>query len=196
MYNIKYKILDDDHKLASHYYNKRTNAKKENINFNLSIDEYCELVSKANLKSSNLGFSGDNFVLARYNDIGDYSFDNCRFITQAENAKEKKISQVARNSSKQNAIKLNNYLKNIPGDIKSMAIKRGIQKSTYCQNRAKLKEIHLLEKESKKDKRYCKEHNSQYNTFWITDGNINMKWKSAKGELPKNFYKGRVLNNK
>lgn len=36
-------------------------------------------------------------------------------------------------------------------------------------------------------------NNSQYGTFWITDGCINKKWRQDKGELPDGFYKGRVI---
>ena len=40
----------------------------------------------------------------------------------------------------------------------------------------------------------CKgKSNSQYGTFWITDGCINKKWRQDKGEIPDGFYKGRVV---
>ena len=35
-------------------------------------------------------------------------------------------------------------------------------------------------------------NNSQYGSFWITDGCVNKKWKQDKGDLPVGFYKGRV----
>lgn len=47
------------------------------------------LVREANLKSSDLGFSGNGYVLARFNDEGDYVYGNCRFITQKENSEER-----------------------------------------------------------------------------------------------------------
>lgn len=37
------------------------------------------------------------------------------------------------------------------------------------------------------------EHNSQYGTFWITDGISNMKWHPSKGTMPPGFRKGRVV---
>ena len=81
--------LDDDGKLLQRWRNKCVNAKADGLKCNLTFDEYCKLVKDAGLKSSQLGFSGDGFVLARYNDIGNYEVGNCRFITQQENSDEK-----------------------------------------------------------------------------------------------------------
>lgn len=57
-------MVDDDGKLKRRWINKRVNAEKESIPFNLTYDEYVQLVESAGLKSSNLGFTGDNYVLA------------------------------------------------------------------------------------------------------------------------------------
>ena len=38
-------------------------------------------------------------------------------------------------------------------------------------------------------------NNSQYGTFWITDGVINKKWKLDYGDIPSGFQKGRVMKN-
>ena len=81
--------VDDDGKIQQRYCNKRVNADKEGIGFELSFEEYCTLVKEAGLKSSQLGFTGDKYVLARYNDTGPYKYGNCRFITQQENYNEK-----------------------------------------------------------------------------------------------------------
>lgn len=35
--------------------------------------------------------------------------------------------------------------------------------------------------------------NSQFGTFWITNGVINKKWADKLGAIPENFYKGRVM---
>lgn len=82
-------IVNDDGKLKQRYINKRTNAKQENIEFNLTYEQFIQLVVDADLKSSQLGFTGENYVLARYNDCGGYTLGNCRFITQKENSDEK-----------------------------------------------------------------------------------------------------------
>ena len=81
--------VDDDGKIQQRYCNKRVNAAKEGIDFELSFEEYCTLVKEAGLKSSQLGFTGDNYALARYNDTGPHKYGNCRFITQKENYAEK-----------------------------------------------------------------------------------------------------------
>ena len=86
----KYQInVDDDGKMYQRYLNKKINANHEGIDFNLTFQEFCLLCSESNLKSSNLGYTGDGFVLARYNDEGDYSYGNCRFITHTENIQER-----------------------------------------------------------------------------------------------------------
>lgn len=81
--------VDDDGKLKQRYYNKQVNARAENIDFELTFYEYCLLVWEAGLVSSQLGFTGENYVLGRYNDCGPYAYGNCRFITQKENSDEK-----------------------------------------------------------------------------------------------------------
>ena len=84
-------MIDDDGKLKQRWLNKSVNSLKEGVVFNLSFEEFCDLVKSANLVSSELGFSGGKkFVLARYGDTGGYVYGNCRFITQSENAFEKK----------------------------------------------------------------------------------------------------------
>lgn len=82
--------MNDDCKLKTRWVNKRVNAAKEGIDFDLTYDEFIELVSEAHLKSSQLGFTGENYVLARYNDQGAYTRGNCRFITQKENMAEQR----------------------------------------------------------------------------------------------------------
>ena len=36
--------------------------------------------------------------------------------------------------------------------------------------------------------------NSQYGTFWITNGLENKKWRNSYGDIPEGFRKGRILN--
>lgn len=82
--------LDDDRKLYTKFGNKEINATKEGIEFILTYNEFCLLVSEANLISSDLGFTGKNYDLARYGDTGPYRIDNCRFISHLENMREKR----------------------------------------------------------------------------------------------------------
>ena len=78
--------LNDDGKLKRRFINKRVNAKKENVEFNLTYEQYMELVKNAGLKSSQLGFTGEGYVLGRDNDTGPYEPGNCKFMTQKENS--------------------------------------------------------------------------------------------------------------
>jgi hypothetical protein len=85
------------------YQNKKINAKKENIIFDLSFDDFVELADKANISSANMNIRG--FHLSRYNDTGAYKIGNCRFITCEQNYKEKKISDKSRAASRNNVKK-------------------------------------------------------------------------------------------
>lgn len=187
---LNFENLDDDGKLYRKYYNKKINALKENIGFYLTFDEYKQLMIESGFKSSDLGFTGNNIVLARYEDNGDYTIDNCRFITQFENIQEKKITEKSRIASANNMIKLNKARK---GKKMSPEQLKKYHESDYYKKRQEQKRIHEKEKNEKKNPSYTKEHNSQYNTFWITNGINNKKWKEEFGELPENYYRGRTI---
>lgn len=92
--------LDDDGKLYRRYNNKKFNALKESIQCKLTFEEYCTLLQKAGLKSSDIGIK--KYHLARFSDAGDYEIDNCRFIFYKENYREKKISDKSRLASRLN----------------------------------------------------------------------------------------------
>ena len=167
-------LLDDDNKLYSKWLNKRNNSKKEKIPFSLTYYDFCKLVQDANLKSSDLGFSGNGYVLARYGDMGGYEYSNCRFISQLENVRERKVSENARDSARRNIQKFNK------------------NRSDYDY------EQHKKHTKHKKDliiKRLnsCGSKNSQFGTFWITDGVVNKKWKESNGDIPSGFTRGRKL---
>lgn len=187
---LNFENLDDDGKLYRKYYNKKINALKENIGFYLTFDEYKQLMIESGFKSSDLGFTGNNIVLARYGDNGDYTIDNCRFITQFENIQEKKITEKSRIASANNMTKLNKARK---GKKMSPEQLKKYHESDYYKRRQEQKRISEKEKNEKKNPSYTKEHNSQYNTFWITNGVNNKKWKEEFGELPENYYKGRTI---
>ena len=36
--------------------------------------------------------------------------------------------------------------------------------------------------------------NSQYGTYWITNGYTSMKWSNSRGEIPDGYYRGRKMN--
>lgn len=197
-YSLLESELDDDGKLYSKWLNKRNNAKKEGILCLLTFDEYCHLIKEANLKSSDLGFSGNNYVLARYNDLGDYTYSNCRFITQIDNAKEKIITDKSRTSSSNNIQKFNHnrndyYTKN-PDKLIELKnkISEGVRNSEYYKQLELKRQLLDLNKNPS----YSGERNSQFGSYWITDGISNKKWKDIKGVIPDGFYRGRTLLKK
>jgi hypothetical protein len=131
-------LIDDDGLLYRKYNKKKLNSP---IPFNLTFHELTNLLEAAGLKSSDWGFNkgnGNNYVLARFNDIGDYSIGNCRFITQELNDKEKREH------------------------FSISAAQSGTR-------------------------------NSQYGTFWITNGITGKKWSNDKGEIPFGYTKGRTM---
>lgn len=187
---LNFENLNDDGKLYQKYCNKKINASKENIGFYLTFDEYKQLMIEGGFKSSDLGFTGNNIVLARYEDSGDYTIDNCRFITQFENIQEKKITEKSRIASANNMIEFNKTRKGKKMNPEQL---KKYHESDYYKKRQEQKRIYEKEKDEKKNPSYTKEHNSQYNTFWITNGVNNKKWKEEFGELPENYYKGRTI---
>lgn len=93
-------------KWKNKYKCKKYNAKDLGITFTLSLQEYLELASKANLISpEQIGRTNSSYQLARYKDLGGYTKDNCRFITQLDNIKERNehfnISEVAKIKSRE-----------------------------------------------------------------------------------------------
>lgn len=182
------KCVDDDGKLYHKYLNKCNNAKKEGIKCSLSFEQYCNLLKEAGIVSSQLGFSGEGYVLARLNDSGDYTLGNCRFITQLENAKERKVSDKSREASRQNAIKMNS---DRPKDIGDR-IRRGMDNSPFYIEKRRQATIKAQERDALKNPSYKGEKNSQYGTYWITDGTTNKKWSDKNGPIPDGFRRGRV----
>lgn len=55
----------------------------------LSVDECLELLEDAGITIYDVGQKKGMYQLARYGDTGDYSKDNCRFITVQENINER-----------------------------------------------------------------------------------------------------------
>ncbi len=86
------------------YSNKRVNARKENIGFFLSFNDYCQLMREANITHKDIG--NIEFHLARYRDKGGYVLGNCRFIPYKENVAERIPSEVSRKASSRNITKV------------------------------------------------------------------------------------------
>lgn len=186
MHNWKH--LDDDGKLKQRYYNKRVNARKEGFECKLSFDEYCSLVEAAGLKSSDLGYSGKKYVLARFGDHGDYVLGNCRFILQSENAAERKISDKAREASRHNVVSMQCF----SSKERSQFVRASAKWQASCARRRATKVLRQAEKQACKDPRYSGEHNSSFGSHWITNGISNTKWRPADGPIPDWYRLGRM----
>ena len=93
-----------DRALYCKYRNKKVNARKEYIEFNLTLEEYASLLEEAGITLEDVGNTG--YHLARYNDEGPYEVGNCRFIHYLENLNEKQISEKSRNSSRDKILKI------------------------------------------------------------------------------------------
>ena len=187
MYNNN-KDLDDNGKLNRKYNNKRSNAKKEGIPFELSFDEYCQLVRDAGLKSSDLGLTGNNYELARYNDTGPYAVGNCRFITHKENIAEQKRSEKQSAASRNNIIK---YRNSSTHEERVANLKKSEKLKNYQAKRAADAKINSELKDLNKHPSYKGKLNSQFGSYWITNGIINKKWRDESGPIPDGFGKGR-----
>ena len=181
-------LVDDDNKLYSKWLNKRNNAKQEGLTCELTYEEFCILAHKAGIKSSQIGFHSDaKYVLSRFNDIGNYTIDNCRFITQRQNWEEKHKSDAERTNWHQAELKISK-------EELGARISTGLKNSTKFQESVKNRKsknalINL-------DQRYTKEHNSQFGTFWITNGVQNMKWHDTRGVIPTGFQRGRTVSKR
>lgn len=187
--------INDDGKLYNKYRYKCTNARKAKVRCLLSYKDYCDLVRKAGIVSSQIGYkSKDKYVLGRYNDIGDYTKESCRFITQLQNVRERKLSE---ETLKSFSDKLYNYRKNRSKEQLLIDMKK-VQESRH-RNAIKRQKIRREEFLKTANMNYVGEKNSQYNTCWITDGYNNRKIK--KNDLlfynEKGWVKGRTtLKNK
>lgn len=181
--------------LKNKFYCKRANARKEGIDFSLSLDQFRYLVEQANLLPSQLGYSGDMYVLARYNDDGAYELGNCRFITQKENMAERGFSEAARAASQMNCIKMNQMILNNPQKKEERRQKFiiALRESESYKKRLIEKERKRIERDAKKDPRYSGSKNSMYGAYWITDNEHNIFWRDEKGPLPPNYHRGRVM---
>ena len=54
----------------------------------LSVDDMVHLLDEAGITIDDVGQESGKYVLGRWNDVGDYTVDNCRFITKSENSQE------------------------------------------------------------------------------------------------------------
>lgn len=180
-------VMIDLRKAKIKFYNKKTHAKQLGIDFLLTFEEYVLLLEQAGITEQNVGQSINHYHLARYNDSGAYKIDNCRFITQPENMKERKPSKKSRESSRQKLLALRNSPdKQIHDQIR----RNGLEK--YWDK------LRIVAEEKRKllHPSYIGSKNSQFGTCWITNGVINKKiHKSDLEEWIRNgYHQGRKLS--
>lgn len=65
-------------------------AKKRQPFSTITFLQYVDLVKNSGLRPDNIGLKKGQYHLARYNDTGSYDLNNCRFIPQEQNQKERK----------------------------------------------------------------------------------------------------------
>ncbi len=184
-------MLDDDGKLKQRFYNKQVNARKEGLEFKLTLQQFKKLLRSAGITSSQCGIRG--YHLARNNDSGPYAVGNCAFVWYKENLLAKKSTNKSRRASQQNIQKAISSNKTTSRASISYRISKGIKESP------KVKEIRSKQKaarnkqESQKHPSYKGKNNSQYGTYWITNGKVSKKWSDRLGRLPRGFHLGRVV---
>lgn len=164
--------LDDDGELYRKFRKKRAAAKHQGIGFELTYAEWCVLVAEASIKSSDLGLNGNLYALARYGDSGPYRVGNCRFVTYSENNTEKVFTDKAREALRKEALRASRI------GVKVRQEKARTRRAEY---------------EASANTSFLNERNSQWGTFWITDGIVNKKWSCMKGEFPQGFRRGRTV---
>lgn len=84
---------------------KKINAQKECLKCELTLDQFRNLMKDAGITAHDIGIKG--YHLSRFNDLGDYTIDNCRFVFYKKNLNEKKVSDKSRLASKMNIMKAN-----------------------------------------------------------------------------------------
>lgn len=179
-------VLDDDGKLRRKYSNKKIDARKERCVCYLSFEQYCLLMERAGIVSSQIGPSG--YHLARYGDVGDYTINSCRFVPAAVNLREKKVSGRQRAASGRNASAAREAARrpDAIANYRSAMVNVSAKRRSDAQRRRE-------EYEGRAHPSYLNENNSQHGSFWITDGNANMKWRDEYGPIPEGCRRGRTV---
>lgn len=184
-------MLDDGGKLKQRFYNKQVNARKEGLGFKLTLPQFKKLLRSAGITSSQCGIRG--YHLARNNDSGPYAVGNCSFVWYKENLGAKKITNKSRRAARQNIQKAIASNKTTSRVIVSSRISKGLKTSTKIKEIRSRQKAARIDRESKKHPSYKGKNNSQYGTYWITNGKTSKKWSDALGRLPRGFHLGRVV---
>jgi hypothetical protein len=83
----------DENTWWAKYTSLKKNAAKRGLECSLSFKQYLKLAQRAGIVSpKEIGCTSNKYQMGRLGDTGNYVWGNCRFITMAENQKEKIIN--------------------------------------------------------------------------------------------------------
>lgn len=153
-------------KLDDKIKHKKFNASKGGIEFSLTRCDVELMLTEAGISVDDWSFMG--YHLARFNDSGDYARGNCRFVPYSVNYAEKKISDKARDAARSNIVKAHEWW---------------VGKEHLDETKRKIGAANAVSQ--------IGSGNSQYGSFWITDGVANKKWRHEMGDVPSGFSRGR-----
>lgn len=128
---------------------------------------------------------------------GGYSFDHLNETGKNvyERTPEQRQGQVERLEKGLETIKWR--MENVPGYREARQERNKISLENYRSThpgpwtgRHHTEETKLKIHNSKVGK-YCGEKNSQFGTYWITNGYTNAKWADSRGNIPDGYWKGR-----
>jgi hypothetical protein len=75
--------------ISSYLCTKRQDCKRKGRELHLSKQDIQQLLDEAGITIEQVGNKRGCYVLGRYNDAGEYTMGNCRFITQGQNNSER-----------------------------------------------------------------------------------------------------------
>jgi len=82
--------------LANYLHHQKSRAARQGIGHELTLPHIYLLLYQARITGKDIGKSSTSYCLARFNDTGPYRLGNCRYITVAENNREKKMTPEGR----------------------------------------------------------------------------------------------------
>lgn len=180
--------LDDDGKLREKFRYKKHNSKQRNISYELTFEEYANLLKEAGLKSSDIGHA--TYHLARYEDEGPYRVGNCRFITAKENLAEQKTSDLKKESDTINRAKAHEKFRTSPDAVSDMLRNReeGDSWKAYKADIETEKEKKRLLYEERRLSLPFDPNSPMRGSIKITDGTTTKTWTLKMGAIPEGWF--------
>ncbi|MCK9569136.1 hypothetical protein M0R72_09355 [Candidatus Pacearchaeota archaeon] len=171
------------------YSHKKSNAKKEGIEFKLSLAEYVFLIKKARITHLDVGPRG--YHLARHGDAGNYEIGNCEFVWYLTNLKDRQVSDRWREASRRNMALVNSSSAASAKRLDSL--RKSPKLALYYSRLRQNSVVNRMRASKLGHPSYSGNRNSQFGSFWITNGIQSRKGKISLGNPPIGFRKGRVV---